>query len=350
MLRALQELPSWFAFRTALGSPKHRFNPSQRKNMSMTFKSHSLRILFFSIAVATLAVTTFAQVQNNAILPGPGWQVISADWGSGNRRIDVTNRVRIMLSGNGMVQVTNQNLGGDPAVGADKVLRINARNSAGQSRQFTFKEGSSIDASQFYNYNGGINPGGPGNASGWQVMQADWGSGNRRVDVTNRVRQMLSGNGNVKVNNTNLGGDPAVGADKVLRISARDNRGQVRQFSYKEGAFIDASQFYNYGGNYPPGGYPNPGYPGGPGNGYPGGGIGDLQIIRAYYGLNNRTNDVSQTLRGMVRNGSLAIQVNNNNMGGDPAPGADKILTVIYRTQGREQTATVKEGNALRIP
>jgi hypothetical protein len=66
--------------------------------------------------------------------------------------------------------------------------------------------------------------------------------------------------------------------------------------------------------------------------------------------LDNRTNDVSQTLRGMVRNGSLNIQVNNNNMGGDPAPGADKVLTVIYRTQGREQTATVKEGNALRIP
>jgi hypothetical protein len=44
------------------------------------------------------------------------------------------------------------------------------------------------------------------------------------------------------------------------------------------------------------------------------------------------------------------IQVNNRNMGGDPAPGADKVLTVIYRVNGREQTATVKEGNTLRIP
>jgi hypothetical protein len=156
----------------------------------------------------------------------------------------------------------------------------------------------------------------------------------------------------VKVNNTNLGGDPAVGADKVLRISARDANGQVRQFSYKEGAFIDAGQFYNYGGNYPPGGYPNPGYPGGPGGGYPnpGGGYDDLQIIRAFYGLNNRTSDVAQMLRGMAGNGSVVLQVNNNNLGGDPAPGADKVLTVIYRVQGREQTATVKEGNTLRIP
>ena len=98
-----------------------------------------------------------------------------------------------------------------------------------------------------------------------------------------------------------------------------------------------------------------PGYPGNPGfpppnPSYPGGGNGSLQITRAYYGLNNRTNDVTQLLRGMVRNGTLAVQVNNNNMGGDPAKGGDKVLTVIYRFQGREQTSTVKEGNVLRIP
>ncbi|MCP6725825.1 hypothetical protein NL526_27600, partial [Klebsiella pneumoniae] len=81
----------------------------------------------------------------------------------------------------------------------------------------------------------------------------------------------------VKVSNQNLGGDPAVGADKTLWISARDSRGMTQQFTYKEGSSIDASQFYNYG-NYPG--------PGGPGPGYPGGGYGDLQIVRAYYGLN----------------------------------------------------------------
>jgi hypothetical protein len=37
-------------------------------------------------------------------------------------------------------------------------------------------------------------------------------------------------------------------------------------------------------------------------------------------------------------------------MGGDPSVGADKVLTVIYRFNGQEQSATVKEGNALRIP
>jgi len=273
-------------------------------------------------------------------MPGPGWQVMKAEWGAGNRWMDVTNQVRMLLSGNGMVKVNNQNMGGDPAVGADKMLRIQARNYQGQSRQFTFREGESIDASQFYSYGGG-NGVGPG--SGWQVMFADWGAGNRRANVTDRVRTLLSGNGMVKVNNQNMGVDPAVGSDKILRISARDARGQVREFTYKEGASIDASQFYNYGGypggggGHPPPPPPNPGY-------------GNLQITRAYYGLNNRTNDVTQLLRSQVNNGSLVIQVNNKNLGGDPAPGADKVLTVIYRVNGREQTATVKEGNTLRIP
>jgi len=299
-------------------------------------------VLAFSFIFSVPAFTQYS----NSVMPGPGWQVIKADWGAGNRWMDVTPQVRVLLSGNGMVRVNNQNMGGDPAVGADKILRIQSRSYQGHSRQFTFKEGSSVDASQFYNYGGGIgaNPAGPG----WQVMYADWGAGNRRVDATNRVRSMLSGNGMVRVNNQNLGGDPAVGADKILRISARDARGQVREFTYKEGSSIDASQFYNYGG-YPGGGYPGGGaYPGPPPN--QGGGYGNLQIVRAYYGLNNRTNDVSQLVRGQIRNDTVIIQVNNNNMGGDPWPGADKVLTVIYRAGGREQTATVKEGNTLRIP
>jgi Domain of unknown function (DUF3395) len=157
---------------------------------------------------------------------------------------------------------------------------------------------------------------------------------------------MLSGNGMVKVNNQNIGTDPAVGADKILRISARDARGMTREFTYREGASIDASQFYNYG--YPGG----PGYrpPPGPPPGRPNPGYGNLQIVRAYWGLNNRTNDVTQILARQVNNGTLVIQATNKNLGGDPWPGADKVLTVIYRINGREQTSTVKEGNTLRIP
>jgi hypothetical protein len=187
------------------------------------------------------------------------------------------------------------------------------------------------------------------NGGGWQVVRADWGAGNRWMNVTNQVRRLLNGNRVVIVNNDTMGGDPAYGAVKILRIQATNGRGQSQQFTYNENSTLNASQFYS-NGRPGGGGYPgNPGYPP-PNPGYPGGGNGSLQITRAYYGLNNRTMDVTQLLRGMARNGTLVVPVNNNTMGGDPAMGGVKVLTVFYRVQGQERTTTVREGNVLRIP
>jgi hypothetical protein len=106
-------------------------------------------------------------------------------------------------------------------------------------------------------------------AQGWRIDSADWGAGRNRTDVTDRVRSLLSGSGRVKVNNTNMGGDPAPNQKKTLHIRARQRNGHVRVFKYHEGDYIDASMFDM--GGYPGGGYPG-GYPGGgyPGGGYPG--------------------------------------------------------------------------------
>ena len=85
------------------------------------------------------------------------------------------------------------------------------------------------------------------NGSGWQVMKADWGAGNRWMDVTNQVRRLLNGNGRVLVNNDTMGGDPAYGVIKTLRIRAQNSRGQTQQFTYREGDTIDARQYNNNG-------------------------------------------------------------------------------------------------------
>src|SRR5258708_23987541 len=82
--------------------------------------------------------------RDNDVLPGPGWQVMRAEWGAGDRRGDVTERARALLSGNGQVKVNNTNLGGDPAEGSKKGLRIRARNFRGASRKFEFREGDYI--------------------------------------------------------------------------------------------------------------------------------------------------------------------------------------------------------------
>ena len=76
--------------------------------------------LFFLLA-GSLLFSASAWAQN--VLPGPGWQVVKADWGAGNRWMNVTNQLRRLLSGNGPVRVNNANMGGDPAVGASKILR-----------------------------------------------------------------------------------------------------------------------------------------------------------------------------------------------------------------------------------
>jgi len=144
------------------------------------------------------------------------------------------------------------------------------------------------------------------------------------------------------VNNQTMGGDPAVGADKHLRIFARNRRHEEREFDYKEGGFIEVRTFNvrpddfddrpaNYGGQYQDNS-----------NG--------LRIVRAYYGWQANTVNVTEFLRSRMRDGQISFVVTNSAMGGDPAVGADKVLVVIYRYQGKESAAIVREGNTLTLP
>jgi hypothetical protein len=52
----------------------------------------------------------------------------------------------------------------------------------------------------------------------------------------------------------------------------------------------------------------------------------------------------------MQRDGALQVMANNRSLGSDPAPGADKVLIVVYRVEGQETAAAVREGNFLTIP
>jgi hypothetical protein len=181
---------------------------------------------------------------------------------------------------------------------------------------------------------------------GWQIVRADYGFKNHRNDVTDILKDLVGRggvNGRVAVTNQTMGGDPAVGADKSLRIFARNRRNEQREFSYKEGGFVDVRMFdvrerddwddrpANYGDR-------------------------DrddrdgLRIIRAYYGIQGRTVNVTEMLRSRVRDGAVNFVVTNNALGGDPAVGADKYLIVIYRYRGQEAATFVREGYTLTIP
>src|SRR5437016_12045048 len=126
-------------------------------------------------------------------------------------------------------------------------------------------------------------------------------------------------NGRVAVNNQTMGGDPAVGAEKHLRIRARNRKYGEREFDYREGGFVEVATFAvrrdrgdwndrpdNYGDRDRDGEQ-------------------DLRIVRAYYGWQGSTVNVTELLRGRMRDGQISFVVRNSAMGGCPAVGAEKV-------------------------
>ena len=183
----------------------------------------------------------------------------------------------------------------------------------------------------------------------WQIVRADYGSRNQRNDVTNILNDLIGRggvNGRVAVNNQTMGGDPAVGADKSLRIFARNRRNEEREFNFREGGFIEARMFAvrreDLSDRPASAGDRDRDRDRDDGN--------NLRIIGAYYGIQGRTVNVTELLRTRVREGTLSFVVTNGALGGDPAIGADKILVVVYRYQGSETAAAVREGYTLTIP
>lgn len=189
---------------------------------------------------------------------------------------------------------------------------------------------------------------------GWLLVRALYGFRDAQVDVTNLLRDLIArggSNGRIPVSNQSMGGDPAVGKDKALHIVARNRRGEEREFNFREGGFIDAGMFVvppppppprdDFGdrdhdrGNDRDRGHDRDS---------------DLSIIRGYYGVQGHSVNVTDILKSRVREGRLFFDVNNQNLGGDPAIGADKVLIVIYRFRGEEQATVVREGNRLELP
>jgi hypothetical protein len=193
---------------------------------------------------------------------------------------------------------------------------------------------------------------------GWQIMRADYGFKAQRIDVTDILRDLVSRggvNGRVAINNQTMGGDPAVGRDKSLRIFARNQRSEEREFDVNEGGFVDARFFIVRGQDRDDRARddrPREDRDRGDRDRDRGdrGEARDLVIIRGFYGVQGRTVNVTEQLRAMVRDGLLAVWVNNQNFGGDPAIGADKVLIVVYSSRGQEQATAVREGQRLVIP
>ena len=167
-------------------------------------------------------------------------------------------------------------------------------------------------------------------AQGGELVAAEYGAGNRRVDVTPQVRSFVhDGILRFDVTDQVLGTDPARNHVKELFIRIKHWDGNVEEFRYPEYAHVnlvlDPERGYEYHDR-------------------------ELHIMRAFYGGAGHFADVTEQLRGMTRDGRLIVVVDNHNLGGDPDPSVHKVLRVLYWHDGQRRQKVVPEHGELRLP
>ena len=160
--------------------------------------------LVFAMLAAMVLVAGSSVAQYNSGDSGQ-YVILSAQYGTARRHVDVTNRLKELARQDRTFRMGNSTFGVDPDKGQDKTLRIYARGPNGQERMFEYREGSTIDGSQFRSWgggdwgNGGWNGrwegggygGGDNRDSGqYVILSAQYGTARQHVDVTNRLKEL----------------------------------------------------------------------------------------------------------------------------------------------------------------
>lgn len=167
-------------------------------------------------------------------------------------------------------------------------------------------------------------------AQGGELVAAEYGSGNHRVDVTPQIRSFVhDGMLRFEVNDQTLGVDPARNHVKELFIRVRHWDGQVEEFRFPEYAHVslalDPERGYEWHDR-------------------------EFHIMRAFYGGAGHFADVTEQLRSMKRDGRVFTVVDNRTMGVDPDPEVHKVLRVLYFQDGQRRQVVVPEHSELRLP
>jgi hypothetical protein len=171
---------------------------------------------------------------------------------------------------------------------------------------------------------------GLGAAQGGVLVAAEYGTGDRRVDVTPQVRSFMhDGILRFDVTDQMLGTDPARSHIKELFIRIRHWDGNVEEFRFPEYAHVNLELD--------------------PDAGYKLHSMG-LAVIRAYYGGAGHFMNVTERLRSYQHQGQLFVVVDNRSMGGDPDPDIHKVLRVLYLVGGERHQIVVPEHGELRLP
>lgn len=176
-------------------------------------------------------------------------EVVSAQWGVPGNRVDVTARVHTFEQ-NGVLQfvVTRGALGIDPAPHRTKDLIIRVRRPNGEVVEFNYPERGTVNLQ--LESRGGRDwddrdsrghdrwRDRDDDRSGLRIWRAFYGVEGRFVDVTDALRNRVEGDRLfVRVDNFNLGIDPAPGQRKLLRIVYSFN-GRRREATVDEKTYL----------------------------------------------------------------------------------------------------------------
>jgi len=167
-------------------------------------------------------------------------------------------------------------------------------------------------------------------AQGGELVAAEFGAGDRRVDVTPQVRSFMhDGVLRIDVEDRVFGVDPAHQHVKELFIRIRHWDGQIEEFRFPEHAHVnlalDPERGYEWHDR-------------------------ELHVMRAFYGGAGHFADVTEILRSYKRDGRIFVVVDNRSMGGDPDPAVHKVLRVLYWHEGERRQIVVSEHAELRLP
>ena len=269
------------------------------------------------------------------------YQILHARYGTAERNVDVTQRLKELAREDITFRMGNSTFGVDPDRGYVKTLRIYARGPNGQDRVFEYREGSVVDGSIFTGWRradwgrGGWTGGwgdvsissfaggnGNGDDGQYQILAARYGTRERNVDVTRRLKELARADITFRMGNSTFGEDPDRGRVKTLRIYTRGRDGRNRMFEYREGSVVDGSQFTGWGrGDWGQGDWTG---------GWGDGDDGLYQILGARYGTHRRNVDVTERLKQLARR-DVTFRMGNSTFGIDPDRGRVKTLRIYTR-------------------
>ena len=229
----------------------------------------------------------------------PVGTISSAQYGSGNNLWDVTGTVNT-LANNGMLNfvVSNTTFRGDPCPGVGKTLWINCTipnnvsvmlQDGAFSCSIVTESNARFVEGYYYTPEGQVCTSTQGT-----VISAKYGvRGGLEVDVSALVKAQLRGGASFQVSNNTMGGDCAPGIAKTLTIHS------IKPPSHSFGEGSNCSIPLNYMG-------------------------------KAMYGTGANMVDVTRIVRhlGVTNNSQVNLTVSNTTLGGDPAPGVAKVLTI----------------------